>query len=43
MYEQVQLIEDFIWLIDLKKRFSAKKFIFLVCPDEEENEEEVDL
>ena len=43
LYEQVQLMEDFLWLIDLQKRFSGKKFIFMVCPDNEDSGEEAEV
>ena len=33
LLEQVQLIEDHIWLIDLKKEYEYKKYIIRLCPD----------
>ena len=30
LYEQVQLMCDFLWLVNLKKTFHGQKFIFIV-------------
>ena len=33
LFEQVNLIDDFFWLLDLKKIFKEKKYIVRVVPD----------
>ena len=32
--EQVQLMQDFLWLLNMKNRFDGKKYIVRVYPDE---------
>ena len=41
--EQVQLIEDHIWLIDLKAEYDLKKYIIRLCPDVSIQSEEESL
>lgn len=39
----MQLIEDHIWLIDLKEQYDKKKYIIRLCPDISIKAEEEDL
>lgn len=43
LYEKISLIQDFIWQIDLEKKFKYKKYIIRLSADNSSHFKEVDM